>query len=188
VHAPEKPRPAHRLDANTTGVVVFSRTKRIAGLLQPQFASGEIEKVYLVRVHGRPPEEQFTCEAPISAEPGLMGTRAVDEEAGQPARTEFRVLHAYDDGTTLLEARPITGRTNQIRIHAWQLGWPVVGDQIYRSDRENGEPHTLEPGEPPLCLHSWKISFLHPLSRERLHFEAKRPVWSIVEAGTLATA
>lgn len=182
VYAPEKPRPAHRLDANTTGVVVFSRTKRFAGLLQPQFANGEVEKVYLVRVHGRPPEERFTCEAPISAEPGEMGMRAVDEAAGLPARTEFRILHAFEDGTTLLEARPITGRTNQIRIHLWQLGWPVVGDPIYGAERHLGHPHTLAPGEAPLCLHSWKISFLHPLSRERLHFETELPAWSAVDA------
>ena len=91
VYAPQKPRPSHRLDANTTGVVVVARTRHFAGLIQPQFARGEVEKVYLVRVSGHPAWDEFTCEAPISSDAGKLGSRTVDEESGLPARTEFRV-------------------------------------------------------------------------------------------------
>ncbi len=181
VYAPEKPRPAHRLDANTTGVVVFSRTRHFAGLLQPQFAAGSVQKLYLTKVHGTPLDERFACEAPISVDPGEMGLRAVDDK-GLAARTEFRVIDASDNGITLLEARPITGRTNQIRIHLAHLGYPIVGDQVYGRQKIPGTPHTLALGDPPLCLHSWKISFLHPLTCERLHFEAEPPGWSLAEA------
>ncbi|MFN7141509.1 MAG: pseudouridine synthase, partial [Limisphaerales bacterium] len=131
VYHPEKPRPAHRLDANTTGVVLVTRTRHFAGKLQPQFAAGKVEKVYLVKVQGLPREDVFSCDAPISAEAGEVGTREVDMEAGLPSRTEFRVLEHLQDGTALLEARPLTGRTNQIRVHLWHLGFPVCGDQVY---------------------------------------------------------
>jgi 23S rRNA-/tRNA-specific pseudouridylate synthase len=91
-YEPHHPRPAHRLDANTTGLVVCSRTRRYAGRLQPQFFAGTVEKVYLVRVLGNPAQDAFVCDAPISAEPGELGTRTVDQAGGLPARTEFRVL------------------------------------------------------------------------------------------------
>ncbi|MGC3958851.1 MAG: pseudouridine synthase [Verrucomicrobiota bacterium] len=73
VYHPQKPHPAHRLDANTTGVVLVARTRHFAGRLQPQFAKGEVEKLYLVRVQGQPLEDEFSCEAPISAESRRIG-------------------------------------------------------------------------------------------------------------------
>ena len=175
---PEMPRPAHRLDANTTGVVVLTRTRRFAAKVQPQFAKGEVTKVYLVRVQGSPAEDEFACDAPISAEPGEVGTREIDHEDGLPSRTEFRVLKRHADGTTLLEARPLTGRTNQIRVHLWHLGLPVVGDAVYLPNGKLGDVQTLSVGAPPLCLHSWKITFRHPISREMVTFEAPVPEWA----------
>src|SRR5690606_30849165 len=87
---PEKPRPAHRLDANTSGLVVCARTRHFAKLLQPQFTRGEVEKVYLAKVNGHPAEEAFTIDAPISSEPVALGAREIDD-AGQEARSEVRV-------------------------------------------------------------------------------------------------
>src|SRR5262249_32980297 len=138
VYHPQKPRPAHRLDANTTGVVLVTRTRHFAGRLQPQFANGKVEKTYLVRVQGHPPEDVFRCEAPISDESGKLGSRTVDETDGQAADTWFRVLQRHADGTALLEARPLTGRTNQIRIHLWHLGYPVYGDAAYLAGKQIG--------------------------------------------------
>lgn len=174
---PEKPRPAHRLDANTSGLVVAARTHHYAGILQPQFARGEVEKVYLARIHGSPEWENHTCEASISEEPGELGSRTTCTEGGLPARTEFRVMRRLGDGTTLLEARPLTGRTNQIRIHLWQLGHSICGDPAYLPGRELGGIQTLPVGAPPMCLHAWKLSFTHPQTRQRVHFEAPPPAW-----------
>ena len=116
--------------------------------------------------------------APISAEPGKMGCREVDEAAGLPSRTEFKLIERFEDGTALLEARPITGRTNQIRLHLAQLGWPVVGDQAYGTEQQLGDTQTLSPNDPPLCLHSWRITFTHPLTGKRVSFEAEPPAWA----------
>lgn len=175
---PQKPRPAHRLDANTTGVVVVSRTRHFASLVQPQFERGEVEKHYLVRVHGHPPQDEFSCQAPISAEAGELGTRTVDLPNGLPALTEFTVLRRHDDGTALLEARPKTGRTNQIRIHLQHLGWPVQGDPLYLPHNQTGLTPTVSLDDPPLCLHAWKIAFRHPISGQRVEFEAAPPTWA----------
>lgn len=178
-YAPQRPRPAHRLDANTTGVVVWTRTRHFSKLLHPHFSEGRVEKVYLVRTQGHPSEDTFSCSAPISKEPGEIGSRRVDEENGHEALTEFRVIKRHPDGTALLEARPQTGRTNQIRIHLWQLGQPVCGDPAYLPGQAVGTAMTIEPGTPPLCLHSWQVSFVHPLTNERMRFEAAAPFWAL---------
>jgi UPF0176 protein len=179
VYYPEKPRPAHRLDANTTGLVLVTRTRHFASFIQPQFARGEVHKRYLARVHGNPKNDQFACEAPISAEAGAAGTRGVDHESGLPSRTEFRVLHRFSDGTTLLEANPLTGRTNQIRVHLWRLGLPICGDPVYLTEgRMAPETQTLDLAAPPLCLHASAIEFTHPISRVRVKFTAAAPAWA----------
>jgi UPF0176 protein len=177
VYYPEKPRPAHRLDANTTGVLLMTRTRHFASRLQPQFARGEVEKVYLARIQGHPADDLFCCDAPISVESGAVGTREVDLETGLSARTEFRLLHRNPDGTSLLEAHPMTGRTNQIRIHLWQLGLPVCGDPVYLPGKQLGEIQTIRMEDPPLCLHAWRVGFQHPLTRQHVEFTAHSPPW-----------
>jgi UPF0176 protein len=172
VYHPQKPRAAHRLDANITGLIVCARTRHFAGILQPQFERGDVEKVYLVNVMGHPAWQQHACTAPIGKEPREIGSREIDPEAGLAARTEFEVLGLRSDGTTLLQARLRTGRTNQIRLHLRHLGFPVVGDPVYRADRSSEATQTLAVDDPPLGLHAWKLSFLHPVTGARLHFEA----------------
>jgi UPF0176 protein len=182
LYSPQKPRPSHRLDANTTGVLVAARTQYVAGKIQPQFARGEVEKVYLVRVQSHPTQNEFICEAPISVDAGKVGSRTVDEEGGLSARTDFRVLHRLHDGTALLEARPKTGRTNQIRVHLWHLGLPVCGDPAYLIGNIVGDSQTLDVGAPPLCLHAWQITFRHPLLKENVTFTAPPPTWASVDS------
>ncbi len=173
VYYPQKPRAAHRLDANTTGLLVIARTRHFAGILQPQFARGEIQKTYLVNVTGHPAWNQHLCTAPISDEPRDIGLREIDPEAGLPARTEFEVIARRAEGTALLQARLLTGRTNQIRLHLAHLGFPVVGDPVYRADLPPAPTQTLGIDDPPLQLHAWKLSFLHPLTGKRVEFEAE---------------
>jgi RluA family pseudouridine synthase len=178
---PQEPQPAHRLDANTTGLVLVARTRSLAGRLQAQFAQGRVEKVYLVRVPGRMPAAEFYCDAPISTGGGEGCSRTIDLKNGLAARTEFRVVRRFADGTNQLEARPLTGRTNQIRVHLWHLGFPVCGDALYLAGRQLGHTQTLAIGEPPLCLHAARIRFLHPLSREPVEFSAPLPAWGSIE-------
>ena len=177
-YAPEKPRPAHRIDANTTGLLLVTRDRRFAARLQPQFARGEVQKQYLVRVMGHPAEDRFASDLPITDTSGWRGARDVALAGGLPARTEFTLLHRASDGTALLEARPRTGRTHQIRIHLWKLGFPILGDPVYRDDGGPGTAQTLGIDDPPLCLHAWRIAFRHPLTGEPAQFEAPRPTWA----------
>ena len=176
-YAPQRPRPAHRLDANTTGLVVCARTRHFAGRLQPQFTRGEVEKVYLVRILGTPSWNDHLCELPISDEPGETGTREATEH-GDEARTQFTVRERFNNGTTLLEARPLTGRTNQIRVHLWELGFPVCGDPSYLPDRKIGTTQTLSINDKPLCLHARRLAFTHPQTREHMQFETDMPEWA----------
>ena len=184
-YAPEKPRPAHRLDANTSGVLVVCRTRAIAARVQSQFARRTVEKIYLARVHGHPAADHFACHQPISIAPDKVGSRAAGP-AGigtQEAHTDFIVRRRDPDGTALVDARPLTGRTNQIRVHLSHLGHPVVGDPVYGHHSAPGEAsppatQTLDPSDPPLCLHAWRISFDHPDSGDRVHFEAPPPIWA----------
>ncbi len=178
VYAPQKPRPAHRLDANTSGVAVFTRTAAYARVVQPQFERGEVEKRYLARVLGHPPEDRFKCEAAIATTAGHCGARIVDESAGVSAQTEFEVLSRFADGTALLSVTPKTGRTNQIRVHLWHLGWPILGDAMYRPNHELGEVQTLSLGEAPLNLHAWQLTFAHPQHGRPVKFEAPPPPWA----------
>ncbi len=178
VYAPERPRLCHRLDGNTTGVAILAKTKHAAHIVQAQFDHGGVRKRYVARVQGHPVHDTFACDAPISADAGVAGSRTIDEVAGLAARTEFTVLARLPDGTSLVEARPLTGRTNQIRVHLWELGLPIVGDQAYLPNHQHGEIQTGSIDDAPLCLHAHQIEFRHPLD-EKLHtFTAPLPAWA----------
>lgn len=179
VYAPKFPRPVHRLDSNTTGLVLFARTRHFSRMLQQQFLAGTVDKRYLVRVHGHPENTTFFSDAPISSSLNAMGTRTVDETDGLASHTDFTVVERCDDGTSLLEAKLGSGRTNQIRVHLGELGMPVVGDPAYLPDRKIGDTQTLTPDDAPLQLHAWKLSFDHPAKGTRMNFETELPQWSV---------
>ncbi|MDF1661129.1 MAG: sulfurtransferase [Planctomycetota bacterium] len=178
VYHPMRVRPAHRLDANTSGVAVLSRSKKVAAKIQPQFEKREVVKVYLAKIQGHPEDDRFSCDAPISENPGPAGAREIDPE-GLTARTEFEVVKRCDDGHSIVKAKPLTGRTNQIRIHLWHLEMPIVGDATYKSGREIANTQTLSLAEAPLCLHSLSIQFKHPIAGQALSFEAPAPDWAL---------
>lgn len=176
VYQPQVPKPVHRLDANTTGLLLVARNKRFAAFLQKQFEQKTVEKKYLVKVQGQPKWDEHTCELPISEAPGDVGSRVVDEK-GLSAMTQFKVLARLSDGNSLLEARPITGRTNQIRVHLWALGFPVCGDQLYLSDGKLGTKQTQKLEDAPLCLHSSFLSFIHPVTKKKFHIQSRQVPW-----------
>ncbi len=177
VYHPLKLRPAHRLDANTTGVVVLSLKQEVARKLQPDFEAGNIHKTYLALTQGHPAAENFVCEAPISTHSMEAGARTIDAD-GLSARTEFETLERRSDGTALLLVRPITGRTNQIRLHLWHLGIPICGDGMYLRGRVIGQKQTLAIGEQPLCLHAWRLEFDHPVTDHGMLLQSPRPDWA----------
>ncbi len=170
---------AHRLDANTSGVVVFTRTALAAALVQPQFERRTVKKEYLASVVGHCPWSRHRCDLPIgsAAELGSFrdtrGARIVHPD-GLKSETLFEVLQRHEDQTTLVKAIPTTGRTNQIRVHLWALGFPIVGDPLYLPHQRLGTQQTLTRDDPPMCLHAMRISLVHPTSGEEVTFTSQQ--------------
>ncbi len=176
VYRGEKIRMTHRLDANTTGVVVFARKQSAAQYIQSQFENGRVQKKYLARVIGKPLKPHFECRARISSQPETSGIRVVDHD-GLEAWTTFHVVREYADGTTLIECHPQTGRTNQIRLHLWSLGLPVVNDPSYLPDMQLGTNQTLALSDAPMCLHAWQLTLRHPETGSPFELQCPLPAW-----------
>lgn len=168
-------RPAHRIDANTTGLAVFTKHRKAAGIVQYQFEKQAIKKTYLTRVEGLPTAKSFVVDVPISPKANRLGLRKTCPD-GQPATTEFEVLADCGDRTSIVEARPLTGRTNQIRIHLQSERHPIVGDGAYGSTPELKTGFTSEFLR--LHLHAWKVSFTHPSTHSIVQFETPLPDWA----------
>ena len=156
----------HRLDKVTSGVMVFARTAEAHRQLNRQFEQHEVEKVYHALVEGQPNWEEHTAKHPLRANVGHKHRTAVDFERGKPAETRFRVLKRGLAGA-LLEARPLTERTHQIRAHLSALGYPLLGDLLY------GASHTDLIARP--ALHALSLRFINPTSREYVAFSAPAP-------------
>lgn len=169
-----KIRPAHRIDAGTTGILLLSRTSQAAGFVQPQFEARTVRKVYLARVEGVPKWEQFVSHAQIRR--AAHGTARMVTGEGDSAETHFRVLQRFGDGTSLVQASPKSGRTNQIRLHLKDAGHPIVGDESYGS-RAN-DPREVLAKHDSLHLHSWRLEFRHPEDGEARLWQAPAPAWS----------
>ena len=173
-----EPRPVHRLDADTTGVVVLAKQKEAARRLGEQFESRRTDKRYLARVHGTIEADEIELFGRIAREPNSAGKRRLlsDEAAGRQAETSLRVLERCDD-STLVELRPHSGRTNQLRIHLAELGHPIVGDSAYGKGAAPLGVDEAMSGRSDLCLHAWKLRLEHPADGRKLEFIAEAPQW-----------
>ncbi|HTZ69055.1 MAG TPA: RNA pseudouridine synthase [Acetobacteraceae bacterium] len=121
---------AHRLDADTAGCLVVALTKSALIAAQAEFAAGRAEKTYWAVVRGAPAQDGGTIAANLRKVTSLAGWHMDIDPAGQPAVTDWRVL-GRGDGMSLLEVRPRTGRTHQVRVHCVSLGCPIIGDALY---------------------------------------------------------
>ena len=164
----ERPGIVHRLDKETSGLIVIAKNERAHRWLQEQFKSRRVEKTYLALVDGRPPTPTGRVEAPIgrnTTHRKLMAT--VPQEKGREAVTEYRTLESFA-AHTLLEVHPLTGRTHQIRVHLTFLGCPVTGDTVYGKRRP-----TLELSRQ--FLHAYRLKITLPGESQPRTFEAVLP-------------
>jgi 23S rRNA pseudouridine955/2504/2580 synthase len=127
-----RPRLVHRLDKDTSGVLLVARTPGSAAFFSRRFSGRSARKVYWALVVGVPEVSEGLIDAPIAKQPGTGGEKMhVDEEAGQPAKTRYRVLDRAGNRAAWLELEPLTGRTHQLRVHCAAIGHPIVGDGKY---------------------------------------------------------
>lgn len=159
----------HRLDRETSGVTVLARTRQAAAALSEAFRSGLPEKTYLALTARAPAPSDGRLDAPLGPDPSRPGRRAV-LASGEPAATRYRTLRAGASGAALVECRPETGRTHQIRVHLAHLGAPLLGDPRY-----GGPRRVLETGVPRVMLHARRLELAHPATGAPLAFEAQLP-------------
>jgi RluA family pseudouridine synthase len=156
----------HRLDKITSGVMVFARDAETHRALNNQFEKHEAQKTYHAIVEGNPKWEEKVAKHPLRANVGHKHRTMVDEKHGKPSETRFRVIKRYPE-SALVEAKPMTGRTHQIRVHAYALGHPLVEDTLY------GARDMYGIGRP--MLHAQSLSFIHPGTKESVKFSALHP-------------
>ncbi len=180
--------PAHRLDRETSGLLVCGIGAEVSRRLMESFQSSEVHKEYVAVCEGHPAADEFEVDAAIAegTEEIRIAVR-IDAVQGRPAQTRFVVTQRFErEGTpfSLLRCFPLTGRQHQIRIHARHAGFPLVGDKMYGPDPmyfDRFSKHTLEPEAwarlrlPRHALHAARLSFPHPRTRERLTFESPLP-------------
>ena len=159
----------HRLDRDTSGVIVLARDADAHRELSRQFHDRETRKIYQAVVSGSVLGEDGTIEASLRKDLDRPPRHMVDPELGKPARTNWRVLGRSECGDrTLIEFRPHTGRTHQLRIHACVMGHPIMGDDLYA-------PPEVAAAGPRLMLHAGSLVITHPVTGERLELEAPVP-------------
>jgi 23S rRNA pseudouridine1911/1915/1917 synthase len=163
---PERPGIVHRLDKDTSGLMVVARGEEVLTALQAQIRGREIERLYLALAGGRLASRTGTIDAPIGRASRQRHRMAVSGAASREARTHFEVLEVLPR-ETYLEARLETGRTHQIRAHFAAIGHPLSGDATYGGARRYGLARQF--------LHAHRLSFDHPVSGERLSFRSELP-------------
>jgi 23S rRNA pseudouridine1911/1915/1917 synthase len=166
VGAPDRAGIVHRLDKDTSGLIIVAKDDQARATLQRQFKRRQVVKTYLALVEDQVQPKEGVIEAPVGRDKRQRKKMAVVRR-GRPARTTYRALE-YFPRHTLLEVRPHTGRTHQVRVHLAWLGYPIVGDGVYghRRQRLLRSRH---------FLHAARLRFSHPVTGEEVAFEASLP-------------
>jgi 23S rRNA pseudouridine955/2504/2580 synthase len=155
----DRPKLVHRLDKDTSGVLLLARTSRAAAVFARSFSGRDAKKTYWALVMGVPDSKEGIIDAPLAKQPGSGGEKMhIDEAEGQPAKTRFRVIERAGNRATWLELEPQTGRTHQLRVHCAAIGHPIVGDAKY-----GGKEAFLTGGiSRKMHLHARRLRIGHP--------------------------
>jgi tRNA pseudouridine32 synthase/23S rRNA pseudouridine746 synthase len=156
----------HRLDCDTSGVIIFARTKQAQGFLGQEFEKRRAQKTYIARVHGQIEGESGTVDLPLGSDWDYRPRQKVDHQHGRPAQTDWQVI-GRSATETRVRLMPHTGRSHQLRVHMLALGHPIIGDQIYAPETSRQHPR--------LMLHAETLSLHHPATGERVSFTAPVP-------------
>lgn len=175
-----RPGIVHRLDKDTSGVMVVAKTEAAHRGLSEAFARRDLERTYLALVWGVPAKAEGRIEAPIGRHP-LDRKRMAVVANGKPAATRYRLMRALGTACALIECRLETGRTHQVRVHLAHLGHPLVGDPVYlrrlpaAAARLPAELRAALTGFPRQALHAASLAFRHPVTGKRVAFAAPLP-------------
>jgi len=154
----------HRLDMDTSGIIVLALHKEALRRLSSQFQNRKTEKTYIANVWGIPDEDEGTIELPLICDWPNRPKQKVCYEYGKSAKTHWKVINNQGN-ITQVELTPITGRTHQLRVHLAEIGHPIIGDRFYASGQ------ALD-AVPRLNLHAIKLGFHHPMTEQSLCFES----------------
>ncbi|MGA8034454.1 MAG: RluA family pseudouridine synthase [Candidatus Acidiferrales bacterium] len=172
---PLRPGIVHRLDKDTSGLIVVALTDAAHEKLEDDFRERQVEKAYVALLHGNLDGESGTIELPIARDAKRRSRMTARRREGRQARTDWRLRLRFDN-FAFVEAELHTGRTHQIRVHFSALGAPVVGDTVYGAPRQERIGRELLPALERNFLHSARLAFDHPITGNRLEFRAPLPV------------
>lgn len=160
----------HRLDAETTGILLFAKSQGALPILSRLFESRQVEKIYYAVVKGLPEKDTWSCAAPVAPVQSTGKTKMCVSKTGKEAETLFRVIERKGE-QSLIEARPLTGRTHQIRVHLLESGFPILGDELYGG----GSPGSAKF---PLALRAAGLKFRDPFSRRTVEIHGSMDVFA----------
>ncbi len=175
-----RPGIVHRLDKDTSGLIVVAKTDAAHLALVRQFAEHSVERAYFAVVWGVPRPRHGQVTGAIGRSAANRKKMAVVARGGKPALTRYRVLRTFGDVASLIECRPATGRTHQIRVHMATSGHPLLGDPVYGQGQRHARalPESVRPSVAAFnrqALHAYLIGFTHPEDDERLTFRSDLP-------------